>query len=187
MVGNRILANEARGKGGGLFATFALIQDNEIVRNSSSEGGGVYAETNSSLEKNRILDNRCGGDHGGGVFLNFWGMSIKNEVFRGNTVSRNRAGTPAGSGGVYLNGAMIFEYNRIFGNEGIQLFNADPADRPPLAAPHCYWGTARAEEVEAAIHHAEDDPGLARVLFEPFAARPGDAEEGRGTREGRNP
>jgi hypothetical protein len=187
MVGNRVLANEAGGKGGGLFATFALIEDNEISGNGSSEGGGIYAETNSSLEKNRILDNRCSGDHGGGVFMNFWGMSIKNEVFRGNTVTRNSAGTPGGSGGVYLNGSMIFEYNRVFGNQGVQLFNADPSDRPPLAAPHCYWGTARAEEVEAAIHHAEDDPGLARVLFEPFAARPGETEAGRITRAGRNP
>lgn len=175
MVGNRVLANEAGGKGGGLFATFALIEKNAFERNSASEGGGIYAETNSSLQKNRILENRCRGEHGGGVYMNFWGMSIKNEVFRGNVVTRNQAATPADSGGVYLNGSMIFEYNQIFGNEGIQLYNANPADRPPLTVPHCYWGTGREEEVEAAIHHAADDPRLARVLFKPFAAIPREA------------
>ncbi len=175
LVENRILANRAEGKGGGLFATFALIQDNEVARNSAGEGGGVYAETNSSLEGNRFTDNRCQGDYGGGVYMNFWGMSIKNEVFRGNLVARNAAATPTDNGGVYLNGSMIFEYNRIFENQGSQLYNANPADRPPLTAPHCYWGTTRPEAIEAAIVHANDDPGLARVLFKPFAATAGKA------------
>jgi hypothetical protein len=176
LVKNRVLANQAAGKGGGMFATFALIQDNEVAGNSAGEGGGVYAETNSSLEGNRITDNRCLGDSGGGVYMNFWGMSIKNEVFRGNAVTRNKAATPTDNGGVYLNGSMIFEYNQIFKNQGSQLLNANPADRPPLTAPHCYWGTTRPEEIEAAIHHAADDPRLARVLFKPFAATPAKAK-----------
>jgi hypothetical protein len=169
MVNNRVLSNRAEGKGGGMFATFALIEDNDVAKNSAAEGGGVYAETNSSLEGNRIRDNHCQGEYGGGVYMNFWGMSIKNEVFRGNLVTGNKAATPADNGGVYLNGSMIFEHNQIFKNEGIQLYNANPADRPPLTAPNCYWGTARPEEIEAAIHHAADDPRLARVLFKPFA------------------
>ena len=107
--------------------------------------------------------------------MNFWGMSIKNEVFRGNVVTRNKAATPTDNGGVYLNGSMIFEYNQIFKNEGSQLHNANPADRPPLTAPNCYWGTTRPEAIEAAIHHATDDPRLARVLFKPFATTPGKA------------
>jgi hypothetical protein len=159
-----------------MFATFALIQDNEVAKNSAEEGGGVYAETNSSLEGNRITGNSCRGDYGGGVYMNFWGMSIKNEVFRGNRVARNKAATATDNGGVYLNGSMIFEYNQILENEGIQLYNANPADRPPLSAPHCYWGTVRPEEIEAAIHHAADDPRLARVLYKPFAPTPGKAK-----------
>jgi hypothetical protein len=176
LVDNRVLSNRAEGKGGGMFATFALIEDNDVAKNSATEGGGVYAETNSSLEGNRITDNRCRGEYGGGVYMNFWGMSIKNEVFRGNVVTGNKAATPADNGGVYLNGSMIFEYNQIFKNQGIQLYNANPADRPPLAAAHCYWGTARPEAIEAAIHHAADDSSLARVLYKPFAPSPGKAE-----------
>ena len=175
LVKNRIVANQAGGKGGGMFATFALIEENEVAENSATEGGGVYAETNSSLEGNRIEQNRCQGDYGGGVYMNFWGMSIKNEVFRGNVVTRNGAATPTDNGGVYLNGSMIFEYNQVFANEGSQLYNANPADRPPLTAPHCYWGTTEPGGIEAAIHHATDDPRLARVLFKPFATSPGQA------------
>jgi len=176
LVRNRILANRAEGKGGGMFVTFALIEGNQVAKNRASEGGGVYAETNSSLEGNRIVDNHCVGDYGGGVYMNFWGMSIKNEVFRGNLVTRNKAATPTGNGGVYLNGSMIFEYNRLFGNGGTQLYNANPADRPPLTAPNCYWGTTQPAEIEAAIHDATDDPRLARVLFKPFATSPGKAK-----------
>ena len=141
MVKNRILSNQAEGKGGGMFVTFALIEDNEVAGNSAGVAGGVFAETNSSLEGNRITDNRSRGDYGGGVYMNFWGMSIKNEVFRGNLVTRNKAATPTDNGGIYLNGSMIFEYNQIFKNEGSQLYNANPADRAPLTAPNCYWGT----------------------------------------------
>ena len=72
---------------------------------------------------------------------------------------------------------MIFEYNQVFKNEGSQLHNANPADRPPLTAPNCYWGTTRPEAIEAAIYHASDDPRLARVLFKPFASTPGKAKQ----------
>lgn len=62
--------------------------------------------------------------------------------------------------------------NRIHDNRGSQLYNANPASRPPLSAPHCYWGTKKEEEIRAAIHDASGDPALARVIFKPFAATP---------------
>lgn len=172
VVENLILSNQAKGKGGGLFATFALVEENEIASNNAFQGGGVYAETNSSVEHNRILGNRCLDAFGGGVYLNFWGMSIRNEVFAKNLVTGNRAATPRDNGGIYLNGSMVFEYNLIYGNNGSQLYNANPADRPPLSALHCYWGTNQKEQIEAAVHDGSDDPGLARVLFTPFASSP---------------
>ena len=172
VLDNEVLSNEAPGKGGGLFVTFALVRGNRIRGNAAGEGGGVFAETNSSLEDNRIEANRCTGPHGGGVYMNFWGMSIKNEVFRGNRVTGNRAAGEDGDGGVYLNGSMVFEYNRIHDNRGSQLHNANPAGRQPLSAPHCYWGASDTAGVERAIRHGADDPALARVLFEPFAPSP---------------
>ena len=169
---NRILSNQAAGSGGGLFATFALVEGNEIRTNTAFQGGGVYAETNSSLVGNRIVENRVLGNVGGGVYLNFWGVSIENEEFRKNLVARNRAEGAQKNGGIYLNGSMVFEYNQIFGNDGSQLHNANPADHPPLSAPHCYWGSRKTKEIEAGIHHATQDPKLAIVEFEPFAQSP---------------
>ncbi|MEW6439988.1 MAG: right-handed parallel beta-helix repeat-containing protein [bacterium] len=175
---NRIVSNQAANSGGGLFATFALVEDNEIRANTALRGGGVYAETNSSVVDNRILENRALEGVGGGAYLNFWGVSVENEEFRKNLVSRNgTAGAASGNGGVYLNGAMIFEFNRIYGNDGCQLFNANPSDHNPLAAPHCYWGSSRPAEIAASIHDAGDDPALAQVDFEPFAASPEEATE----------
>ncbi len=177
MKGNRIDSNRAEGNGGGLFATFALVEDNEILNNRAGQGGGgAYAETNSTLVENILRGNRCRGAFGGAAYLNFWGMSIKNEVFRGNRVTGNRAGSPEDNGGIYLNGSMIFENNRIFRNRGSQLYNANPAGRPPLAAPNCYWGTKSVKAVEAGIHDAADDPGLAPVLYKPIAKTPEEAD-----------
>jgi len=169
---NRIISNKGKGKGGGMFATFALIEDNEISGNGAFEGGGIYAETNSSVQENRISGNRALGPFGGGVYLNFWGMSIKNEVFSKNIVTRNQAAPPGSNGGIYLNGSMIFEYNLIYENSGWQLFNANPSGRPPLTTHYCYWGTNQEKAIEAAIHDGSDDPGLAHVLFAPFATTP---------------
>jgi len=175
LVGNRILANEALGSGGGVYATFALVEGNEIRGNRALQGGGVYGETNSSLTGNRIVENVAFGGPGGGAFLNFWGVSIENEEFSKNLVRRNRAeGTPR-IGGIYLNGSMIFEGNQIFQNEGIQLYNANPAEHGPLEAKNCYWGAPKAAEILAGIHDGRKDSALAQVEFEPFARSPSEA------------
>ena len=176
LVANRILENQAGGKGGGLFSTFALVEQNRIARNLSVSGGGVFAETNSSLTGNIITENECSGAAGGGVVLNFWGMSIKNEVFAENSVTQNTAAGDSPVGGVYLNGAMIFSRNNIFKNTGIQLFNANSASDPPLKAESCYWGTTSEAEINNAVYDGTDDPSLAKVAFKPFASHPFEIE-----------
>ncbi len=175
LVGNRILSNQGLGSGGGVYATFALVEGNEIRGNRALQGGGVYGETNSSLAGNRIVENAATEGLGGGAFLNFWGVSIENEEFRHNLVSRNRAGGTRKIGGIYLNGSMIFERNQVLQNEGIQLYNANPAEHAPLEAKNCYWGSARAAEILAGIHDGRKDSSLAQVEFEPFARSPSEA------------
>lgn len=175
VAGNRILSNQCLGSGGGVYATFALVEDNEIRGNQALRGGGVYGETNSSLTHNRILENVATEGLGGGAFLNFWGVSIENEEFRKNLVRRNRAEGSRKVGGIYLNGSMIFEENQIFQNDGIQLYNANPAEHAPLEAKNCYWGSAKPAEILAGIHDARKDARLALVEFEPFARSPADA------------
>jgi len=169
LSGNAIAGNESRRNGGGVYATFALVKDNTIKDNTANKGGGVYAETNSTLSDNRILTNSAMEKLGGGVFLNFWGMSIKNEVFEGNTVRGNRSEKPFGAGGVYLNGAMQFTKNNIYDNSGYQLYNANPSDEGWFHAEECYWGTDETDSISAAIYDGVDDPELSRVEFYPFS------------------
>jgi len=172
LADNRIIENRAGGKGGGLFSTFALVENNRIAKNQAGSGGGVFAETNSSLTGNIIMANACDSHAGGGVYLNFWGMSIKNEVFAENTIMRNTAEGASAVGGIYLNGAMIFTQNNIFNNKGLQLYNANASSEDPLNAEECYWGTNKETEIKSGIYDGSDDPSLAPVSFKPFAGEP---------------
>ena len=165
VVGNQIERNRAELEGGGLFATFALVMENRIEKNSGLKGGGIYAETNSTIEKNQIIGNEATDDLGGGAFLNFWGMSVKNESFKLNRVTGNRA---ADTGGVCLNGSMVFEGNEIFGNEGLQLRNGNAAAEGDFSAPGCYWGGKTPLEIDQAIYDQKDDAKLSRIVYEPF-------------------
>jgi hypothetical protein len=165
---NKILNNQADGLGGGIYSTFDLVQGNSIEGNMSQEGGGIYAEQNSSIEGNRIAHNRVISHFGGGAFLNFWGMSVKNEVFKNNLVTNNQAVSARDTGGIYVNGGLIFEHNQIYDNKGYQLYNGNPEGSPPLNVPHCYWGTSSEDKIRASIFDGKDDPSLAEVLFKPF-------------------
>jgi hypothetical protein len=173
VTGNRVAGNESGGAGGGIYATFALVRGNTIEGNSGREGGGIYAEQNSSIEGNRIVGNRAQGNVGGAAFLNFWGMSIKNEVFSDNQVMRNRTHSPHGTGGVYVTGTLVFERNSFVGNDGYQLYNANPAGSPPLVASGCYWGAASEAGINRAIYDGNDDASLAPVVLKPCASTGG--------------
>ncbi|MFZ5569954.1 MAG: right-handed parallel beta-helix repeat-containing protein [Thermodesulfobacteriota bacterium] len=169
---NRIENNQCRGNGGGIFSTFALVENNDIFSNRAEQGGGVFAEANSSLNRNRISDNRISGKHGGAAYLNFWGVSIKNENFTRNRVVANQSAIHDGVGGIYLNGAMVFEYNDIYGNSGFQLFNANPAGQPAFEALQCFWGGPGGVDIEELIFDGVDDPSLATVRYQPCRTEP---------------
>lgn len=169
IIANRVMNNQAYGQGGGIFATFALVEKNEIDTNEAGQGGGVFAETNSTLTENRIRGNTATQMQGGGAYLNYWGVSIKNETFSHNLVSGNRAMVSGGAGGIYLNGELTFNRNSIFENSGYQLYNGNSADHPALDALDCYWGSARTEDIFKAIFDGSDDPRFAIVNFKPFA------------------
>ena len=168
VVQNLIQENRADGEGGGLYASFALVIDNQVDKNKGSEGGGIYAETNSTMEKNRITANHATKELGGGAYLNFWGMSVKNEIFRANRVIGNLADD---TGGVYLNGSMVFEKNAIYKNQGFQLRNGNSAKEEEFIAPNCYWGVAARDEIDRGIHDHKDDPRLSRIVYEPFLTK----------------
>lgn len=170
VVDNTIAGNRAESKGGGMYTSFALVYDNHIRKNTAAVGGGVYAEANSSLVRNTIEDNTCRqAMGGGGVYINYWGISRHNKAFTNNTVVKNRSGKPGGTGGVVLNGALRFRYNSIYQNTGIQLYNRNPAGGGDVTAEGCYWGTTAAEKIEDLIYDGHDDPNLSRVDYKPAA------------------
>ncbi|MBF0101446.1 MAG: right-handed parallel beta-helix repeat-containing protein [Desulfobacterales bacterium] len=167
---NTIYTNQAQGKGGGLFITFGLAEKNKIECNRSNTGGGIFAETNSSFEHNIITKNQA--DHTGGVYLNFWGMSIKNEMFRHNIVTVNRSlnrDDPVKIGGIYVSGSLVFEYNGIYDNSDVQIYNANPVNIEPLLAQNCYWAAYDEASINNLIWDGNDDPKLSKIEYKPFA------------------
>ncbi len=172
-VGNRIKLNRAEGDGGGIYATFGLINGNDVRENHAVKGGGgIYAERNSSVIENYVTSNRALSGFGGGVYINFWGISIENEVFTGNTVTENLAPSGERNGGVYIVGHLVFAQNNINGNIGSQLYNGNTSDSPSLSASECYWGATEADAIAKLIVDGQDDPALGNVDFEPFASEP---------------
>ena len=168
VINNKIISNKASANGGGMYVTFALVVNNLIKNNYSEQGGGAFAETNSSFEKNSIIGNRINGKLGGAAYLNFWGVSIKNEVFKNNLVEKNVSDTSNGNGGICLNGAMEFQHNIISNNSGIQLYNLNPSHEVPFEAENCYWGTNDENKIEGFIFDGKDDKDLSKVEYHPF-------------------
>lgn len=165
---NIIISNQATSNGGGLYVSFALINDNRIENNQSKQGGGAYAETNSSFERNAFLGNKIKGEFGGAVYLNFWGMSVKNEVFSKNVVEKNISEDPKGNGGICLNGAMEFQKNIIVDNSGTQLYNLNPSTESPFEAKECYWGTMDEKTISGYIVDGGTNTSLSVVKFMPI-------------------
>jgi hypothetical protein len=173
-IGNKISGNAADGNGGGIFATFGLIETNDLRDNQAEQGGGIYAERNSSLTGNLVTTNKSLSGFGGGVYINFWGISIDNEAFTQNTVTDNVTSSSDGNGGVFIVGYLFFERNNIYGNSGSQLYNGNESDPRSysLLTTQCYWGTDDKGAISKLIVDGSDDPDLGMVSFEPFSPTP---------------
>jgi len=169
VVDNRIMENSTENKGGGLYASFALVNDNQVTKNKAQEGGGIYCEANSALIGNIILQNTSLSGLGGGVYLNYWGLSKHNKNFDNNLVQGNTAPDPSGTGGICLNGDLDFSANAIFNNTGIQLNNLNPSTSENIKAKECYWGTLDPGKIGEIIRDGKDDPALSLVEYDPIA------------------
>ncbi|MFZ5563738.1 MAG: right-handed parallel beta-helix repeat-containing protein [Thermodesulfobacteriota bacterium] len=169
LVNNLIIRNKTEAKGGGLYAGFGLVEDNRIAENSAADGGGIFAEANCSFKRNIINNNIATGGMGGGVYLNYWGLSLHNKEFLGNRVENNTAGGDNPAGGVVMNGEMDFRQNSITGNRGIQLHNLNSAEVKNISATLCYWGTTSQKAVAGYIYDGLDDERLSVVEYMPLA------------------
>lgn len=170
IVNNRITENIAGNNGGGLHAGFALVNDNHISANSALIGGGVYGESNNRFIGNTIEKNTSQDGMGGGVYLNYWGLSKDNKAFSNNLVKGNKTRDGCGTGGICLNGAMDFNRNAIFNNAGVQLNNLTPSDIGAIKAGECYWGTTDPDKIAKMIHDGRDDTTLSVVEYTPVAS-----------------
>jgi len=168
VVDNTILNNQTDDKGGGLYSSFALVHDNTVKENIADSGGGIYAEANSSLKQNTVTAN-TGLRTGGGVYINYWGLSMHNKTFANNIIENNDVSDPGSTGGVVVIGELKFLNNSIYGNTGFQLYNLTPAAEKDLSAQGCYWGTTAADKIQALIFDGRDDAALSRVEYQPFA------------------
>ncbi len=170
IVDNKIIGNVTQNNGGGLYAGFALVNDNQIMENTASVGGGIYGESNNMFIGNAILKNKSSTGMGGGVYLNYWGLSRDNKVFNNNLVKENKTKDGLGTGGICLNGDMDFKRNAVFNNSGLQLNNLTPsASEIPIKAEECYWGTTDQNKIKKLIRDGKDDASLSLVEYEPVA------------------
>lgn len=129
----------------------------------------MFAEANCSFKRNVISHNTATSPRGGGVYLNYWGLSQHNKEFLGNRVENNTAAGARPTGGVMMNGQMDFRQNSLTGNNGIQLYNLNAADVKDIVAPSCYWGTVSEKAVDGLIYDGKDNDRLSVVDFRPLA------------------
>ena len=145
------------------------MDDNTISNNTANEGGGIYGEANSSFTGNLISENTSRDGLGGGVYLNYWGLSKHNKAFDRNRVKDNRTGDGQGTGGICVTGTLEFNRNTIMKNTGFQFNNMNPSSTEVINAKDCFWGTTDLQKVANLIFDGKDDPDLSMIDFEPVA------------------
>jgi hypothetical protein len=169
LVGNTIIGNRTQNKGGGIYTSFALVNDNTIADNTALEGGGIYGESNNTFIGNTIVKNTSLSGMGGGIYLDYRGMSEDNKMFAHNLVKHNATSANQGTGGVCLSGAIDFAHNAIFANTGLQLHNLTPLSSGSIKAQKCFWGTTDLRKIDNLIRDGRDDPSLSLVEYTPVA------------------
>lgn len=164
---NRIEANSALSKGGGLCLEGGVegtITDNHIISNSAGSGGALYIRDASVLvERNTIVENESELPSSGVVrFLcrSYLPLCNGEVVFLGNIVAEN-------SGTVFCvaNGELpSFRENTIDGNGFLVVDVLADAEAGTLDMRGNWWGTADPDSIEALIGDCEDDPEIAACV-----------------------
>ena len=106
--GNTFLDNLATYSGGAVYfqGGQATIKNNQVRRNTSGTGGGLWLSSSSSA---LLANNVVSGNHGGGVYLNAASASLSDNLIYGNSANE--------AGGVRVQAASItLTNNTITGN-----------------------------------------------------------------------
>jgi uncharacterized repeat protein (TIGR01451 family) len=123
---NRVLANNAHDRGGGLYIEFGhvVVSNNVFHRNSSGLGGAIYLfYTDADLTNNQMISNTAVSSGGGGVYI--YGSDAR---LTGNQIRENHA---FGGGGIeMIGGNLVFYGNTVANNTadhtgGILMTHAD--------------------------------------------------------------
>jgi len=85
-ISNNIISwNFAGGGGGGIYCNRAMIQNNEIIKNSAKYGGGIYVQGASGYESSSTIMNNTVSENsavsGGGIFCReFLSLTVINTI-----------------------------------------------------------------------------------------------------------
>ena len=119
---NKLTGTSAAGGAGMVFATYdpnnaITLKNCTVTKNESTTiGGGISLRTSSSgvvsgkliLENSRVTENKA--QNGGGVYVNWSNLVMKNTDFTSNTAT-------AEGGGIYVNAGTVTLTNATIGGE----------------------------------------------------------------------
>ncbi len=88
LSGTLFVSNTAQGKGGGLYTFYAAEVTNAEFRNNTgagadSHGGGIFSQTDLTLDNTTVMSNTAITD-AGGVYINGTGV-VRGGLFQANT------------------------------------------------------------------------------------------------------
>ena len=167
---NIICGNVARGNGGGVFSSSGTFAGNYIEENSANNGGGISSGSGTTYDENVIRYNSADSEGGGGYVSG-------QPTLTNNWITYNH--TQQGqTGGIFVaHNASLLQiagdpdensYNRIWGNEGYQLYNnCSLVGDNNLQAQYICWGTDDSDEIQAGIFDFYVDSTHAFVYWAP--------------------
>lgn len=107
--------NYSQYRGGGAYAGYAgnygiQVSGGQMLRNSATGGGGLYSDSNFSLDGTQVLSNTARSGNGGGTWTPL-NATISNATIAHNTVITN-----GNSGGVDTGANLILNNSIVFDN-----------------------------------------------------------------------
>ncbi|OGO12135.1 MAG: hypothetical protein A2Y53_02100 [Chloroflexi bacterium RBG_16_47_49] len=108
--------NSSQGYGGGLYAGYEgnypiYMQDGEILHNSAGGGGGLYSDSDITLDRTQVMSNTANNGNGGGVWTSM-DATLLNANIANNTVTTNGIG-----GGIYTGNDLIISRTLLIENQ----------------------------------------------------------------------
>jgi CSLREA domain-containing protein len=148
VTNSSIISNTAVNNGGGGIRNFgsAIIENSNILSNTTSSGGGGIDSSGTLKIYDSTLAGNTASDGGGGLVINNSGLAtLTNSTISGNSANSNGGGLADGSSGaIYLNnvtvtsntvssggGGGIYASNNIYSKNTLIAANTDTSGQSP--------------------------------------------------------